>query len=847
MRTRKTSLITGLLATTMLTTMGAGSAFAQLDEIIVTAEKREQSLQDVPISIAAFTADDLDVYGIDELEDIGQNVPNFYLNNFNNDANTVRLFIRGIGQNDVQVTQDPSVALYIDGVYVGTSIGSGIESLDLERVEILRGPQGTLYGRNATGGAVNLISAKPVIGELGGKLDMTGGNYNIMKVKGSVNLPVGDHTALKLGVLRSERDGVVENLGPGLDWGTEDRWGFRADLRIQPADNFTIDYSYDRSELRDSSRFEQPAGAIVPNLLGGQSFSSDGLTFAQVVSPVPVIGTPDGLGGTFNGLPALVGAFTTPITSDRLDSAVAARPVTANDVVVEGHSLNLSWDVAENLTIKSISSYREVQSDNNHDGTPTLNTGFGLVVIPGGTSTVVLPGAIVGGGTASVTQQRKVFDYKQYSTELQAIGNAEMGGTSIDYVAGIYYYHDEAEEMNTGVNIFPRDTNNATSENESLAFYGQATITPGAFEERAHLTLGARWSQDDREATRINENSLNFVLAGGVTAGNCVNPALATALATAGACVAGVPAVPGGTVFNAPYSNDFDNFSPSVTLAFDVTDDVNIYAKWVNGYKSGGTSTRSATLPLFASGFQEEEVTSYEIGLKGDFFDNTLRVNAAAFMMEQDAFQLSVQTGASAGDRDFIGVDGNEITGFELDVDWAVTDNLTLSGSYGYLDTEYGQSTLSYIDSLSRPVVVTLAPGLSYAPENSWTAVMDYHREIANAMDFNLNVRYSYQDGSITSSNDGTATTNPAPLPPTIGGADNRQLDDRSILDATLTLRPLASPGWAENVKVSFWGKNLLDEEYQLINAGSFAFIGISDQATYGDPRTYGVSLGIEF
>ena len=116
-----------------------------LEEVIVTAQKREQTLQDVPISVTAFSSERLEVMGINELEDIGTNVPNLFLNSFNADATTVRLFIRGIGQNDVQLTQDPSVALYIDGVYVGTSIGSGQETVDLERIEVLRGPQGTLY------------------------------------------------------------------------------------------------------------------------------------------------------------------------------------------------------------------------------------------------------------------------------------------------------------------------------------------------------------------------------------------------------------------------------------------------------------------------------------------------------------------------------------------------------------------------------------------------------------------------------------------------------------------------------------------------------------------------------
>jgi len=120
-----------------------------LEEVVVTAQKREQTLQDVPISVVAFSTDQLAAQGIDDLTDIAATIPNLVVNSFNNDPSAVRLFIRGVGQNDVQLTQDPSVALYLDGVYIGTSFGTGFEGVDIERLEVLRGPQGTLYGRNA--------------------------------------------------------------------------------------------------------------------------------------------------------------------------------------------------------------------------------------------------------------------------------------------------------------------------------------------------------------------------------------------------------------------------------------------------------------------------------------------------------------------------------------------------------------------------------------------------------------------------------------------------------------------------------------------------------------------------
>ncbi|MEH6593778.1 MAG: TonB-dependent receptor, partial [Halioglobus sp.] len=244
----KTSIgLRTLGSTLVLSTCFSTTAFAQagglsLEEVIVTAQKREQTLQDVPISVAAFNNEMLTTMGIDELEDLGAKVPNLFLNAFNNDPSAVRMFIRGIGQNDVQLTQDPSVALYIDGVYVGTSIGSGMETVDLERIEVLRGPQGTLYGRNATGGAINMISQRPDPGAVGFKQAFTVGNYDQFKSRTAVNVPLWDEAAVKVAYLHSERDGLVENKGEGDDWAEEFRQAWRLDFSAAITDNLMLDY-----------------------------------------------------------------------------------------------------------------------------------------------------------------------------------------------------------------------------------------------------------------------------------------------------------------------------------------------------------------------------------------------------------------------------------------------------------------------------------------------------------------------------------------------------------------------------------------------------------------------------
>lgn len=733
-----------------------------LEEIIVTSQKREQSLQDVPISVAAFGYEKLQAMGIDELEDIGANVPNLVINNFNNDASTVRLFIRGIGQNDVQLTQDPSVALYIDGVYVGTSIGSGMESIDLERIEVLRGPQGTLYGRNSTGGAVNMISRRPELNKFGFKQSLTTGNFDLFKSKTSINVPLGGKAAARLAYLISDRDALTENLGEGEDWAIEDRTAWRLDLRAELTNELMLDYTYDQSDIDDTSRLEFLHDAINP--FGLASFCTE------------------------------------PFPDRRPDEATACRPVEPSAVEINGHNLTLAWDASDEITVKSITAYREVESDVSHDGTPTVG--------------------IIANNPASSSVRRT--DFEQFTQEFQVIGTAF--DDQLEYVTGLYYYADEATQQADSISVLgPRSPNDfTTSENTSLAVYGQYTYTPKAA-DRWHFTLGMRYSDDDREATRINENSATFAAEGGFTAENCADPYLQL-----------VGCQPDGVIATATYDKSFQNFNPSFTVSYDVTDSANLYAKVATGYKSGGTSQRSANPTAFSQGFDEEDVTSYELGFKGRLFNERVSVNSALFKMDIDGFQASVQTGGTAGDRDFTPVDGTEIEGWEIDIVALLSDGLTFSLGYGWLDTQMGVDQIVTLLDTGVEQITLVVPEVSYAPGNSLTAALDYQRDLGFAQ-LDAHLGYAYQDSAATSLN----------------VADDLPTDERGLIDASLRLSQLKL-GEGE-LSVSLWGKNLTDQEYIIINTGSLGALfpggalGFPTWTTWGDPRTYGVTIEFEY
>ena len=231
-----------------------------LEEVIVTAEKREESLQDVPISIAAFTQDNLEKLGISDIKGLASQVPNVLINEFTGSSTTVRLFIRGVGQNDVQVTQDPSVALYMDGVYIGSSVGTAFETADIQRIEILRGPQGTLYGRNATGGAINLITNEADPAELNFRQTFKAGNLDLFRSRSILNVPITESTAIKLAYSTAGRDGFVDNRGNGKDWGSEDRDNFTADFHWGITGKQELNYKYENSTIKDTSRLSQALG-----------------------------------------------------------------------------------------------------------------------------------------------------------------------------------------------------------------------------------------------------------------------------------------------------------------------------------------------------------------------------------------------------------------------------------------------------------------------------------------------------------------------------------------------------------------------------------------------------------
>jgi len=695
-----------------------------LEEIVVTAQKREQSLQDVPISVVAYGTEQLAAQGIDDLTDIAATVPNLVVNSFNNDPSAVRLFIRGVGQNDVQLTQDPSVALYLDGVYIGTSFGTGFEGVDVERLEVLRGPQGTLYGRNATGGAVNIVTRRASTSGLEFQQDFSTGNAGLFKSRTMVNLPLTDTLAAKVNYLISERDGFIENTGLGVDFGSEERDSVVIDLTWQASDALTLDYRYEKASMHDSQNFEQIT------LLNPDAFL---FPFVNI----------------------------TDVSAERLDSASSLREIELNDLEITGHTLNADWELNDSLTFKSITAYREFSNRSKSD-TLTGLEGNGAIF----------------SGAASSNDIRTNF--QQLSQEFQLLGDYDR----INYVAGLYLYQDEADSTTAAIQLGqPRDTDTTATENKSIALFGEATYTPLALDERLHVTLGARYSVDNRKALRTNMNL----------------------------------AMP---IDNAQYDKDFTNFNPSLTLSFDLNESMNVYAKAVSGFKSGGTSQRSANAILFAQGIEEEEIVSYELGFKGHLWEQRMSLNAAVFSMNIDGAQVSVQTGATPGERDFLAVDGNSIKGLEVDATILLLEGLTLNAGYSYLDTQLG------VNQLESPAgTFEFIDEYSFSPKNSYNIGLNYKVDLDNGT-LAASTSYSYQ-GDFAAS---TAV---------LSSVDH---DAYGLLGASLAWSEIKFGQGSGHYKLLLWGKNLADEKYTTGGGSSWSVFGAQNVLTFGDPRSFGLT-----
>ena len=684
----------------------------QLEEVVVTAQKRAESLQDTPISIVSFDQDQLTEKGIYQIEDL--KVPNLQFSPHPNSATTPRIFIRGIGLTDDQVTLDPSVAVYLDGVYLARSQGLSLDVADIGRVEVLRGPQGTLYGRNATGGSINFVSREPSTDVFEFSQQLTFGQRDKFLSKTVANLPVSDRAAVKLSYLNSQQDGFVDNAGTGVDrFGDTDREALMLSALWRIADDVRLGYTYDQSEIKDTPSYiaQAPGGFNVGKRPNSGSASVSNLE--------------------------------------------------RNDVESSGHMATVTWDISDGLEFKSITAYRELESHTYQDYLTGLY------------------------GPVPVYTKDYNFDQDQFTQEFQLQGNYQQ----IDYIVGLYYF----EESVVGFDYIDlpltasKTVRQTTVDNSAQAIYSQVSWTPESFEQRFKITGGLRYSVDKREA-KLAQNT-----------------------------------GPNNTPVNAgPFygngDNDYSNLSPSLILAYDLNDTTNLYAKYAEGYKTGGFSIRASSIPMFNKGFDEETLASYEVGIKSELWDRRLRINAAAFTMDYEDIQVSVTTDpGNASVSDVVNAGEATIQGFELDMTALLFGGLTVGFSYGYTDADY--------DKVLSPIGLDETDEFRFIhiPKHSINTDLTYDFPVTPIGYVTASINYSWQDRKYSDTAKQVI-------------AVRNGIDDYGLLNARLALKTV--PIVVGELEIAVWGKNLEDKTYYLshFNAGGSA-------AVYGSPRSVGADI----
>ena len=632
---------------------------ATLEEIVVTAEHREASLQDTQISLSAFSADNIAEMGISNGLDLGQYVPNLNAQAFVGGRTGVSYNIRGIGNAETLITFDPAVSVYIDGVLIAKNTGSLLDVLELERVEVLRGPQGTLYGRNTMGGAVNYITKKPH-DTFEGSVKATLGRYGQQDFRGMLNVPLlGADSAIgelnmRVSAAKLERDGIQKNRyenAPQSELGTRDREVAMLHLQWRPIDAVSVVYSYDRTRID-----ERPEAPWITSI-------NPDSPVGQLVAPYLARESTRPSGGQYND----------PF------SAITD---------VDGHALTIAWDLTENMTLHSLTGYREMSNFGEQDAE---------------------------GSPLPLIYTRDVQENESISQEFRLVGTAL--DNRLDYSAGLFYMDEKGDVFNETRVMGNPGVNLAKYRNEAWAVYGQVTY---AFTDRLNTTFGIRYTEEDREMEKAGIDGILYGRPPFLSDIRATNP---------------------GAVYPKA-SGSFNNVSPMASVSYNWTDDLMTYFKVSSGYQSGGFNARDETVEDFQNGFDEETIIAYELGMKSTW-DSRYQVNAALWFSDYDdkrvnqfnpATLASIQRNAGAV----------EIWGVELELLAQLTDHLQAGLNYGHVDHKF--ETYDTVDPATGATIdLSDRSNFPYSARNSASAHLSYEVPMDWAL-FRARIDWSYRD-----------------------------------------------------------------------------------------------------
>jgi iron complex outermembrane receptor protein len=660
--------------------------------------------------------------------------------------------MRGMGNsNPVLLTSESAVGMYEDGFIIARPNAATFDLADVERVEVLRGPQGTLYGRNTTGGAINLVSRQPK-GEFAFKQQLGAGSRDRFRSLTVLDLPSWGDIATRFTYLRSSVDGYVKNSGDSHDYGEERQQAGRATVHWQATPDFAVDYFFETGTLDSTPIYYQNASLDGMTLVPGHPYTDADTPRERTYRPID------------------------------LDLSTAR---------FEGHGLTLSQDIDSGLTLRSLTGYRALRTDDYQD----YAEAFGYSYI-----------------------SRGQLDTHHFSQEFTAVGN--LLNDRINYTAGLYYFEESGSS--SGMADIPSYAYSSSSflkgSAKSYAAYGQLIWTPDLLDDRLGFTLGARFTKDQRQAQRYQT-------------------------------ISGTPAPDngaGGTV-------DFSRFNPSLTIDYRWSEDLSTYAKVATGYRAGGFYEAAPT-GQFERTFAPEELTSFEVGLKSYWLDHRVRLNVAAFEARYRDMQLTLQVDpVNVGVTQIYNAGRSTLRGVETELLITPIEDMTVNLNYSYLDTVFNEVDVipgTLFDHETNPLS-PFTPGdnikdlfaLPHAPTHSVQLGTDYTFLRFSGGNLSAHLDYRWQARAYQTPASGTD----------VPGRQFNSQDSYGLLNGRLSLAIDLPRG--DSASLAVWGRNLAHKDYQqhVITTGTPVATAIqpagytSSAIAWSEPASWGIELQYQY
>ena len=802
---------------------------AALEEIIVTGTKRNIGQQDLPIAVSTITAAQLNKTFQNSVTELAQFAPNVTLTP-QNGFNAIAGGMRGTGFISILVTKDPSVGISVDDFAFNHVQSQFVEVFDIEQVEIFRGPQGTLFGKNTTAGAIAFTTIKPDVGgEVSGNVEVNFGRYDsndsdLSKFKFALNVPLTDTLAARLSVIRDYSDGYYSNTKPmggtftcftcsdglfptpgnpstaeikstypttgdGTNLGGKDVLAGKLKFRWEPTDWYSADLMFEYLD-------DQSATVATAN----ETPNNEGYVW-------PIIGFP--------GI-ADVG-ITDPFNTGQSYTQTAVIDLKGGHKVdANGVYLNQVFTIGD-YEIKSITGMRD--QDEILASTYTGEAYTSLY-------------------DASRNSKREQFQQEfrvasQYDGPFNWVGGTALYRDDVDFIvfgnlgffgplAATNFYDDKYEVQET------------TQDRTTWAVYAD-----GSFDVNDKLTLsaGVRYTEDKKDFERYNlgtaANPVSNIISLDQFAGPFVNPLPESAF--------------GNVQKN---SETWDAVTYRLVADYKINDNMMVYASFATGFVAGGFSETCGS-EFSCSPYDSEENENFEIGLKSDLLDGTLRLNLAAFHTQYENLQrdtvVTIQDAAGNTFQETVAVNEGQSTaqGFEAEMQWAVSDNFRIDANLGYLDHTYDSYTPGINPAdLGLPAGNAINPDLSglrvpFSPELTYGVAATYFQDLASGASITYNLNMHYQDDAETS-----------PFPANFQGADAQgnpiivqkaftQMEDRTLLNGFITYN-----GADNGIEISVYGKNLTNEIYR-VAANPVATLW--NFTRHGPPREYGIQVGYSF